>query len=349
MDDDELRALLAAQSAQIQALTMALGARAVAMSPITFRALWDAYYETIRDASWGKSVRDLMVAPLEHFADRLVGELRAPDWTFYRDHVRKKSTTRFGAAPSVGTRNLELTRTKVMMNWGVAEERISANPFAKVKREPKRPARETTIHDDGLDRLLAAADPVLRAFVLVGVDSGMRSGEVRRLKWVQIGAGGKVTVSWTVAKTKRSRSVRLTARALAAVEALPRTFGGYVFANPETGKPWSVTTLWQRFRTACADASLEAAEGDTRVHYHDTRHTFITRTVERGTPLAVAMRAAGQVTLTQVARYFHLEPGALDDMQARNDAAIAARAERKPPQRSPSVPDENQVKAAKSS
>lgn len=334
MEDDELRALLRPQAAQIEVLAeqmreLASLVRAqmttqtpVAISTTTVKEIWDLYFETVRAYPWAKSVRDLMVAPLAHFGARVVTDLKRSDWTYYRDQVRKKQITRLGTPPSVGTRNLELIRMKVVFNWGLNEERIPHNPLAGVKPEPKRPPRETTIPDDGVERIQLHADPILWAFIVVGIDSGMREGEVRSLRWVQIKAGGRVAVSWTVAKTKRSRSVRLSQRAMEALEALPRGFGGYVFENPDTSLPYSRTWFWERWRSICVDANLKAADGDGRVHYHDSRHTFVTRTVERGTPLSVAMRAAGHVTLTQVSRYFHLEEAALDEMKARNDAAI---------------------------
>ena len=339
MDDDELRALLRAQADQIAAQAEQLRVLASLVrdqvstqkvvpahtAQLTFKELWDLYFETIRDAKWAKNVRDLMVAPLAHFGSKMIGDIRRPDWTFYRDHVRKKSITRFGTTPSVGTRNLELVRVKAMFNWAVGEEKIAANPLQGVKTEPKRPPRETTISDEGVERIEIVADPIMWAFIVVGIDSGMREGEVRSLRWSQIKTGGRLLVSWTVAKTKRSRSVRLSQRALDALEALPRGFGGYVFENPDTSLPYSRTWFWERWRSICVDAGIEAADGDGRVHYHDSRHTFITRTVERGTPLSVAMRASGHVTLSQVSRYFHLEEKALDEMKERNDSAIKER------------------------
>src|SRR6185369_9286551 len=131
LDDDELRALLAAQTAQIQALSAALAARSPAPA-IAFRALWLDYWQTIKHLSWALSVWDLMKPVLAHFGDRDVMSLRRPDWTHYRDQVRAKQTTRLGGPPTVGTRNLELARTKAMLNWAVAEERIPANPLASV-------------------------------------------------------------------------------------------------------------------------------------------------------------------------------------------------------------------------
>lgn len=341
MDDDELRALLRAQADQIAAqadqirelvsLARDHFPTQKAVAPLTapasssplFSELWDLYFETIKDYDWAKSVRGLMVAPLAHFGAKRVSDLRRSDWTYYRDQISKKRTTNFGGPPSVGTRNLELIRMKAVFNWGVNEERIAANPFAGVKPEPKRPPRETTVPDDGVERVAAIADPIMWAFIVVGIDSGMREGEVRALRWEQIKAGGRVLISWTVAKTKRSRSIRLSQRALEALEALPHGFGGYVFENPATAAPYSRTWFWERWRSICVDAQLAAAEGDGRVHFHDTRHTFVTRTIERGTPVAIAMRAAGHVTLAQVSRYFHLEAQALDEMKERNDQAIA--------------------------
>jgi integrase len=338
VDDDELRAFMrlqaqqiAAQADQIKELASLVRALAptqasavVPTSQIRFGELHDLYFETVAEKSWAKSARDLMVAPMRHFKDAVAEEMKRSDWTYYRDQIRKKQTTRFGGPPSVGTRNLELIRAKIILNWAVTEERISRNPLTGVKPEPKRPPRETTIPDEGVERIQVACDPIMWAFIVVGIDSGMREGEVRGLRWMQIKPGGRVSISWTKAKTNRSRSVRLSQRASDALNALPRGFGGYVFENPDTSLPFSRTWFWERWRSICVDAKLEAAEGDGNVHYHDGRHTFITRTVERGTPLSVAMRAAGHVTLSQVSRYFHLEEHALDEMKARNDAAIGA-------------------------
>jgi len=352
MEDEELRAFMRLQQQQIalqaeqlkelaslvRGLAPTQTAAVTPTNTITFGELWDLYYETVKEKSWAKSARDLMVAPLKHFKGKVVEEAKRSDWSYYRDHVRKKETTRFGGPPSVGTRNLELVRMKIVCNWAVSEEKISRNPFDGVKPEPKRPPRETTIPDEGVERIQVSCDPIMWAFIVVGIDSGMREGEVRGLRWAQIKPGGRVAISWTRAKTKRSRSVRLSQRACDAVDALPRGFGGYVFENPDTALPYSRTWFWERWRSICVDAKLEAAEGDGNVHYHDGRHTFITRTVERGTPLSVAMRAAGHVTLSQVSRYFHLEEHALDEMKARNDAAIDGgrmgpkRAESRPPE-----------------
>lgn len=315
-------------------------------SDLTVHALWDLYYPTFEAETWATTVLGLMKAPLAHFRDRKVTELRRADWTFYRDQVCKQRITRLGAPPSVKTRNMELERMNSMLNWAVDQEMVDVNPLARVKKEANRPARETVIGDADLELLLSKSSPLLRAFILVAIDSGMRKSEVRGLKWNQIEASGRVRVSWTKAKTKRSRSVRLSDRALDAIDELPRSaFCQYVFANSDTGLPYSKNRLWELFRSACADAKLEAAPGDGNVHYHDTRHTAVTKTIQNGTPMVVAMRAAGHVTLQQASRYMHVDETDLDLMKERNDAAIAAGPRRAPQRVGRGKTDLDKIKA----
>lgn len=351
MDEATFTALLAAKDAQIAALTAQVAGLTAAIerladgfaarpprpagSDLTCAQVWTDYQQTFEGETWAASVRNLMKAPLEHFADRKIGDLRRGDWTHYRDNVSKKRITRMGTFPSVGTRNQELIRFKAMLAWGVNQEKFTVNPFAGIKPEKGRPARETTIGDEALERLLSKSSSMLRAFILVAIDSAMRKGEVLFLKWDQIEDTGRVMVSWTVAKTRRSRSVRLSERALDALDELPRNaFAPYIFVNDKTGLPWSDTHMWELFRDACVEAKLEAAEGDGNVHFHDTRHTAITRTIQNGTPMVVAMRSGGHVTLQQAGRYMHVDETDLDAMKKRNDDAIAA-GPRKSPQRQP--------------
>lgn len=361
--DDDVRQLLLGFQGQIAALTeqnreltqlvLKLTGERSAPAPVrgsdlTVQALWDLYYPTFEAETWSATVLGLMKAPLAHFGERKATELRRTDWTFYRDQICKKRITRLGSAPSAKTRNMELARVNSMLNWAVDQEMIDVNPLVRVKKEANRPARETVIGDADLELLLSKSSALLRAFILVAIDSGMRKSEVRALKWNQIEPSGRVRVSWTKAKTKRSRSVRLSERALDAIDELPRSaFSQYVFANSDTGLPYSKSRLWEMFREACSDAKVEAAPGDENVHYHDTRHTAITKTIQNGTPMVVAMRAAGHVTLQQASRYMHVDETDLDLMKERNDAAIAAGPRRAPQRvgRGNTIEEKDKIKA----
>jgi len=311
---------------ETQGLIRALARKLDAEScSLTFREVWDRYFVA---ASPGlkkpKNVADLMKAPLAFLGDVPISEFKRASWIEYRAD-RTQQITRFGEPTSATTRNLELQRAKRVFNWAIEEGLIETSPLASVKREPARPARETTIAHDGVAAFLREAEPLDRALFLLGVDNGLRRIEGRALQWSKISADGRTQVSWTVAKTKKTRPAILSSRVMAALAELPRVPGSdYVFANPHTGRPYSDNHLWCRFRAIADRVGLPAAEGDGNVHFHDSRHTFVTRTIENGTPPAVAMRAAGHTTLQQASRYFHLTDGALEAMRVRNEAALSA-------------------------
>lgn len=322
--NEQIRDLLAEQSARFaKQLAEVVAATRGPVCSLTFRELWDRYFvaasPTLKDP---QNIADLMKAPLEFLGDRVVSEVRRADWIAYRAD-RSAQLTRFRTPTTVATRNLEMQRAKRVFNWAIEEGLIETSPLANVKREPPRPARETVVDEEGLAKFLALAGPMDRALFLIAIDSGLRKTEARMMRWSQIKEDGRTSVSWTVCKTRKTRAVRLTTRTLEALAAIDRIPGcDFIFANPSTKKPYSDCMLWMRFRAACDGAGLQPALGDGNVHYHDGRHSFVTRTIENGTPPPVAMRAAGHTTFAQASRYFHLTPKALDAMAARNAAAI---------------------------
>ena len=327
--DEEIRRLLQDQARELKALRREIAESRPARVDLTVAALWVDYDRASCTRPAWQSVRHLMKAPLVCFGDRRIDDLRRSDWTAYVEQ-RRQEQTRLRRPPSVGTLNLELKRLKALCNWGVAQERIGRNPFQGIRpeRAPK-PHRETEIGDDGLARLMAVCDPVMRALVLAAVDSGMRCGELRSLRWDRIDLRtGRVQLSAATTKTRRRRSPRLTERATEALRLLPRhVSSSYVFANPKTGRPYSYGWLWWRFRCAADEAELVAEPGDERVHLHDARHTFVSQAIRDGVQPPVVMRLAG-MTLQTLARYLHVREEDLDDAKAILDGA-----ERRGPQR----------------
>jgi integrase len=86
---------------------------------------------------------------------------------------------------------------------------------------------------DEVERLLAAArqhGPVSAAIVLLGVDAGLRCGEMTALRWGDL-SDGWITVARSRSpygeegptKSGRTRQVPLTARLVAALGQLPRS------------------------------------------------------------------------------------------------------------------------------
>ncbi len=236
--------------------------------------------------------------------------------------------------------NVELSRAKELLKWGVANRLLEKNPLAEAKAERAISARETWLEAEDVEKLLTAADRVrdrrvvitrggewrgksLRAFILCCVDTGMRKGEAIKLRWDRIGDDGIVELLARQTKSRRRRIVALTPRALEAMRAIPR--GGrhvptgsvnptlrasdapWVFLNVETGDRLSDKTMWAWFRQAVAWAGLDAkcAEGDGRLRLHDLRHTHASLADARGASPTSIRDALGHTNLAITERYLH--------------------------------------------
>ena len=73
--------------------------------------------------------------------------------------------------------------------------------------------------------------------------------------------------------------------------------GQYVFLNPNTGKPYG--KLRRSFETACGKAGIK------NLRFHDLRHTFASRLIERGADIIRVKELLGHSTVRITERYLH--------------------------------------------
>lgn len=312
-------------ASQARALEMLTKASKPASTEKTLRQLAELYDATLpRDETWPKSVRSSMASALRHFGDRVADELTRADWTHYRDHVRAHVITNRKGPPTPLTINLEMTRWRTVYRFGKTEGHVLTNPLAEIKPLRAKKHRETEPSEADIQALRPHCSAVTWAFIAAGWRSGMRASEVRRLEWLWIDLKrGRVELPARVTKTRRARSVRLTSDAVEALRAIrPDIPPRYVFQSERTGIPVVATTLWLQFRAAADAAKLQAAEGDRRVVYHDGRHRFMSDATRRGVRLDVAMKLAGQTSLSAAQRYLHTNEKDLDDAQEKLEEAV---------------------------
>ena len=320
--DEELR-LLRDQIAALTSVVSRLSSAQDKGADRLFADLW-ALYERTWTAAWAANVRALMKQTVAHFGPLPMERLNADEWDVYCT-ARREKNTRLRKPPSTSSLNKELKRLKTFVRWCMARGHLASSKLLAVKPFPERPGRQTEIHDADLTRLLAKCSPVMRAFVLMAVDTGMRSSEIRTLTWRQIDlARGRVTCYWWKTKTRKERHPRLTERALEALKELPRGLHSpYVFRSPQTGGPYSKAWVWLQWRAACEAARLEPDDpADENVHLHDARHTFMSQAIRRGLRLPVAMKLSGHASLASAQRYLHVDEDDLDEAKRTLDEAI---------------------------
>src|SRR5262249_32665084 len=162
----------------------------------------------------------------------------------------------------------------------------------------------------------------------VGVGTGCRSGEVRKLQLKDICLlEGKIRVIREIAKSRKERQPRLMALAewglrklllraqgLGATEPehylLPLNIAKSRHRAKETNAKWDVNRpmtswvkSWRKLMEAC---------GMNGFRFHDLRHTFRTQGAEAGVPLEVMMAQLGHMDRQTSLDYVHIQQRALE-------------------------------------
>ena len=164
-------------------------------------------------------------------------------------------------------------------------------------------------HDS--EALLAAAEPGWHGIILFGLRTGLRLGELRALRWQDLGlAGRKVLVrraAWnsTIGSPKggRPREVPLSEEVLAMLRSLPEPASpsALVFGHP-SGRMYNRNEMkWPLWR-ACKAAGLR------KIGWHALRHSFASQLVMRGVPLKAVQELLGHRDIRTTMRYAHLSP-----------------------------------------
>jgi integrase len=180
------------------------------------------------------------------------------------------------------------------------ESRDAAARDARARTNAHRTARRRA----PLPELHFYAD-ALTPLIVLALHTGMRRGELFGLEWRALDtAAGVVTVTGATAKTKRTRRIPLNAAALSAVtkwKAQSSDHGArrLVFPGPTGAKLVTVKHGW---------AALLELAGIQDFRFHDLRHTFASKLVQRGVSLLVVSRLLGHASVVMTQRYAHLAP-----------------------------------------
>lgn len=273
------------------------------------------------DRSWAK-----VSAKLRPFVDEygdLGAHLVTPQiWDAHR--VRRLQTpTRMGRPPCERTLNFSLAEVNALLKWAVRRQIIRRNPLEEAKAIKVRARRETTITPEELDRLIHAAEdlrderiPVedddgqvsakVKAFLLCLYRSMLRWNEAMTLRWDRIGELGDVELLGRETKSGRRRMVTLTPETLEAISRINRVPDSpFVFANPETLKPYSYSGFRKWWAKICHWAGMDSlvAEGDTRLQPRDLRASGATAADEAGVRPTAIQGAMGHASLSTTQLY----------------------------------------------
>lgn len=171
----------------------------------------------------------------------------------------------------------------------------------------------------------ACADPI-RPIVRTALLTGLRKEELLSLVWGDVDFENEI-LTVQHGKGDKKRHIPMVPELVGLLRGLPRHVSGgkaspYVFNNPETGTRWvDIRKPW--------DAALRAA-GIKGFRFHDTRHTFASRLVQRGVPLKAVQELLGHADIKTTMRYAHLAPSDLREAVSVLSGASCAGAPAQP-------------------
>ena len=195
--------------------------------------------------------------------------------------------------------NRYLALLKKMFNLAIDWGYLRDNPVRKVRFfSEKDNIKERILNLEEERKLLGAGSEHLRPIILTALHTGMRRGEILSLEWDQVDLTKRII---RVEKTKsgKTRIIPISNFLFKELSSLKEKNGkpDYVFLNPKTGKPI------KEIKTAFNGATRRAGIKDLR--FHDLRHTFASRLVERGVDLITVKELLGHHSVVITQRYTH--------------------------------------------
>lgn len=239
------------------------------------------------------------------------GALKTLDFgvrTLRAARTKLQTTGRRRKTRAGGTVNRHLSVMRRVWNWGressglVPMERVW--PTDLLLQEPR--GRTRFLSDNELARLLKAVegDPVMRAAVLVSVATGIRQGELLRLKWADIDLDGN-KLALHITKTGIPRIVYLAPAAVQALQALRETkvvspTVVFLASEGEPLNPMSLRARWEKIRAAAKLVDFR---------WHDLRHSCASFLAREGATLLQIGSVLGHQNQSTTLRYAHLVQG----------------------------------------
>lgn len=215
----------------------------------------------------------------------------------YRDKVTKRH------GPASANRDLEVLSHSFSkaVEWGL----VDRNPIKGQVRKNSIPRRDRYIEDWELEQALSVASPVLRSYITFKLLTGLRRGDILRLRVSNLNDTG---ISLETSKTGARLTIRWTDELRLAVDTILRvrpkdivpwlfcTRNGDCYAKPD-GSANGFDSLWQRFM----DKVLAQTEVSKRFQEKDLR-----KKTASDMPLELARKSLGHASEVTTRRHYRL-------------------------------------------
>ncbi len=191
--------------------------------------------------------------------------------------------------------NREVDNIKRLFSLAYSNKKIKVNPCNELKdlRIVNPTKRYLTKEEEKL--LLAATNPIMQSIIIVALHTGMRSSEIKHLKWSDVFLEQDYLIALNT-KNGKSRELLITPQMKEELLKLPK-ISEYVFVNPLTLEPY------KDFKTTFIRAVKKA--GIPHITFHELRHTTASRLNELGVDLATIQEYLDHADARTTQGYIH--------------------------------------------
>ncbi len=197
------------------------------------------------------------------------------------------------------TLNRELLTLKIIFNRLIEDRVLQFSPARSVKGLPQNERKFHVISNDEEKLYLMACPPLLQDVAAVMIETGMRPGEVYRVRRDEVNLTGNY-LQITRGKTKTSiRRVYMNDKVRRIIELRMGRFKGVnLFPKKDIDKGEPTTTLDHRHQRVVSGLGFD-------FRLYDARHTFASRAVGQDINLVTLAAMLGHSSLRMVMRYAH--------------------------------------------
>lgn len=214
---------------------------------------------------------DKLAASTQAAYEKYLGDFDAEFGT-YKVRVVEKATTDIldwrddNYADTPRAADYRTAAVSRLFSWVKARKLASDNPMDGIERLYTADRSDIIWTDADLTKVCAVASKELQWAIRLAAEIGLRTGDLLRLTWNEIGENGIVL---NTSKRQRLGIIPLTDNARSILGRIPRK--GPVVLTSTKGVPWTESG----FKTVFRKAKAKAKTGD--LHFHDLRGTAVTR------------------------------------------------------------------------
>lgn len=235
---------------------------------------------------------------VEHFGSKLLKNITHHDIEEFK--IKRLQTPTKRGSRSISDVNRALTLVKTILKFAKQNGWIQFSPFELGKpliSMADEARRERVLSVDEEKNLLAVCvgnRAHLKPIIITALDTAMRRGELIKLQWDSVNfATRTITVIALNSKTARARILGMTERVIDELwklwEQSAKEPNALVFGIKDNFK--------KSFASACQEANIDD------LHFHDFRHTAITRMIQANIAPIEIMKISGHTQMSTFVKY----------------------------------------------